>query len=342
MLCRNPFVRDKHGKTFFEKGMPRRWYEGIPFGCGQCLACRVKKRREWTTRLALEMIHHHYASFLTLTYDEHCVPVCFDGRTLDKDDFQRFMKRFRRNLDKEYERHIDVRYYMCGEYGTRGTERPHYHVILFGLSSDDPKVIRAVHQAWCVPGKGGVPTDKLKGIYTLDPLTEKRCAYVAGYVMKKLVKPSRRFKIVGDRRVLDRMASSRDENGRLAEFRLMSRRPGLGADSVFDLVALFRSNPAFRRWIMDQGDVPSKIRHFGKLLFLDRFIKTKLRDLLGITPDYSLYYEEMKQLYFEWFHNHALHKDCPTFTAYLVSLDDQRYKQLEAKVKRQLQRRSKI
>ncbi len=43
-------------------------------------------------------------------------------------DFQRFMKRFRKNLNKYSDEKI--RYYACGEYGPR-TFRPHFHMLLF-------------------------------------------------------------------------------------------------------------------------------------------------------------------------------------------------------------------
>lgn len=43
-------------------------------------------------------------------------------------DFQRFMKRFRKNLNKYSDE--KVRYYACGEYGPR-TFRPHFHCLLF-------------------------------------------------------------------------------------------------------------------------------------------------------------------------------------------------------------------
>lgn len=43
-------------------------------------------------------------------------------------DFQRFMKRFRKHLNKYSDE--KVRYYACGEYGPR-TFRPHFHFLLF-------------------------------------------------------------------------------------------------------------------------------------------------------------------------------------------------------------------
>lgn len=340
MLCRNPFVRDRKGDVFASSN-PRAWLDGVPFGCGKCLACRVKKRRDWTTRLALEMLQHQEGCFLTLTYDEDHVPWSFDSRSLDKTDLQKFMKRFRRNLEKYKGRSCPVRFYACGEYGSRGTERPHYHIVIFGVSDMDFDVISAVDAAWREPGKGGLGPGRSLGIWTLDPLNEKRIAYVAGYVMKKLIKPTRHYCVKNGKRLLDRGASQRDEHGTLSEFRLMSRRPGLGAGFVADIVALWQSSSAFRNALTKNGDVPSVIRHLGKNYFLDRFIKQKLRDALGIEYDPTVYYAEVRKEFFDWLFDTKLdHSE--NFVDYLVHKDDQRFKQLQDRIKRQLQRRSKI
>ena len=311
MLCRNPFVRDRKGNVFTSKN-PRDWLAGVPFGCGKCLACRIKKRREWTTRLILEMLKSESGCFLTLTYSEDYVPVTDTGyRTLAKRDLQLFFKRFRRNLEHFKGRSVPIRYFAVGEYGSHGTQRPHYHVLIFGVSDMDFDVLKSVDAAWSEPAKKGQRGNGISfGRWTLDPLNDKRIAYCAGYVMKKLINPKRNFKIissvkeVGDKRyditkrVVDRSASDRDENGVMAEFRLMSRMPGLGSGFIFDLVALYRSNAAFRQVLHDSGDVPSVIHAFGKNLFLDRFIKTKLRDLLGIEHDPTLYYGEVRDQFF--------------------------------------------
>lgn len=64
--------------------------------------------------------------FLTLTYDTRTVPISRCGRlSLDKQDFQLFMKRLRKcNPDTK------LKYYAVGEYGSESF-RPHYHLLLF-------------------------------------------------------------------------------------------------------------------------------------------------------------------------------------------------------------------
>ena len=51
---------------------------------------------------------------------------------LKKSDFQKFIKRLR----KDY----DIKYFACGEYGDK-TLRPHFHAILFGVNFSDDKII---------------------------------------------------------------------------------------------------------------------------------------------------------------------------------------------------------
>lgn len=343
MLCRNPFVRDKRGNVFFQKDNPRRLYEGIPFGCGKCLACRVKKRRDWTSRLLLEMLEHQHGAFLTLTYDELHVPWNEAGtsRTLSKRDFQLFMKRLRINLERRKKTSYPIRFYACGEYGVNGTQRPHYHIILFGVSDLDYDLITAIHNAWT--DKDGLPY----GFFRLDPLNAKRVAYVAGYIMKKLIAPRKVYKHLSDgTRVLDRDKSDRDDEGTQAEFRLMSRRPGIASESVKRWIELYQSSPAFRRKLVIDGDVTSVIHHMGQFLFLDRFLKKKLRESLGVEFDPTPYYEEMRAKFFAWrgtlTFKEKIDSHGPTFAEYLVHLDDQKYKQLEARIKRQVQKRGKI
>lgn len=122
----------------------------------------------------LESLTWEKTGFITLTYDDESVPMTdkcavFDGKvqlpyTLRKDDLQRFFKRLRKRLDSP------IRYYACGEYGSR-TFRPHYHFIGFGLDSDDRETIE---DAWPF------------GIVDIGDLTMASCNYVAGYVQKKL------------------------------------------------------------------------------------------------------------------------------------------------------------
>lgn len=136
---------------------------GTPFPCGQCLPCRINRRRIWTHRLMLEHLCSPDAVFLTLTYRDEDLP---DDAMLCKRDLQRFIKSVR----NYYRTSRRIRYYACGEYGER-THRPHYHAILFGVYEHEAS---AVSQLW---PHGGV---------AVGTVTPESIQYVAGYVCKKL------------------------------------------------------------------------------------------------------------------------------------------------------------
>ena len=135
MQCTNPvYLRDK------DMDVP----------CGKCLGCLISYRRMWSARMLHEAEYWDDAIFVTLTYSDEFVPKAYlTGRlTLKKEDLQKFFKRLRRRLDFESfgpsVRVRKIRYYACGEYGDKneyrkgkiGTERPHYHMIIFGMRAD--------------------------------------------------------------------------------------------------------------------------------------------------------------------------------------------------------------
>ena len=166
MLCRNPFVKDRSGKFIrlsVLTGDPDLRLYSQPFPCGQCLPCRINRRRVWTHRLILERTLWTDACFVTLTYDDEHLPP----HGVDKDEVQRFLKRLRKAIAP-----LKIRYYLCAEYGEH-TLRPHYHAIFFNLSESYAQLIA---NCWSY---GGV---------CVGSATPDSMQYVAGYITKKLVK----------------------------------------------------------------------------------------------------------------------------------------------------------
>lgn len=176
------------------------------YPCGQCIACRLNKVRDWTIRLMHESRFHQDSVFITLTYDPEHLPV--DG-CVHKEDIQLFMKRLRYY-------HPNVRFFACGEYGERYS-RPHYHLIIFGLSIKDPLFKGKVYDK---KSKGYYLKSKLwmNGNMYLGDVTYSSCRYVASYVNKKQFgKKGKEFY---------------QTNSLTPEFTLMSRRPGIGTEFV--------------------------------------------------------------------------------------------------------------
>lgn len=163
MMCRHPFVRDPTGKSFVASlSDPERLIDGVPFPCGQCLPCRINKRRVWTHRMMLESLCYEPfdQAFVTLTYeDEHLPP----GGVLVKKHLQDYIKRLRRKVEP-----VKLRYYACGEYGSL-THRPHYHLIIFGLGSSN-----LFSDCWHF------------GHTFVGEVERESIQYVAGYVSKKI------------------------------------------------------------------------------------------------------------------------------------------------------------
>ena len=188
----------------------------VSIPCGQCIGCRLDLSRQWADRMMIELDHSKTAVFLTLTYSPENVPVGMITEndvpiyTLDKRDTQLFLKRLR-----FYFHDKDIRFYCAGEYGDK-TARPHYHLIVFGLSLSDFSDARLLFK-----NELGDPvfvsdllSDRLwkKGRCTLANVSWRTCAYVARYCLKKQTGKNAIF-----------YARYNIE----PEFATMSRRPGL-------------------------------------------------------------------------------------------------------------------
>lgn len=168
--------------------------------CGRCVACRMRRAREWSLRLECESKYYDDICFTTLTYDELNIPYniyqldgedeefisdvvrgkeldCFSSisedtyffPTLSARDLQLFIKRLRKRLD------YPIKYYAVGEYGTK-RQRPHYHLMFFGLRPAD---WHYVEESWNY------------GFVLNKPFYPETCVYVAGYIQKKLYGPDR-------------------------------------------------------------------------------------------------------------------------------------------------------
>ena len=106
--------------------------------CGRCLSCCLAKQSSlnFLCQKELQKIYKQGlgASFVTLTYSDANVPYVSADKpymTLQKTDLQKFLKRLR-----DYVHRSDlpnIKFLACGEYGD-SFGRPHYHLVLFGLS----------------------------------------------------------------------------------------------------------------------------------------------------------------------------------------------------------------
>lgn len=136
--------------------------------CSKCPQCLARRSASWAFRLEQEQKISTSSCFITLTYENP--PLTKNGlSTLQKTDFQKFMKRLRKAI--HYQTQNKLKYYACGEYGGQ-LGRPHYHLILFNLPSDWINSSDKMHQTW---GLGHIQ---------IDPCNGASIRYVTNYVTK--------------------------------------------------------------------------------------------------------------------------------------------------------------
>lgn len=234
MLCRKP------------------WMNGaLAIGCGQCLPCRINRGRQWTWRQYMESLCHAENCFVTLTYDDAHLP---STGSLEPEELQLFIKRLRRAVNP-----LLLRFFAVGEYG-EDSERPHYHLSLFGMSGNTVVSYR---------GKPTIGTEVInacwgKGFVGVAEFNEATAQYTCGYIVKKL--------------------RDRNEGKQFAvpEFARMSNRPGIGAPAMVILAGDLASR--YMDW--STGDVPSSIRIGSRTIGLGRYCLQKLREAVGFSDGY--------------------------------------------------------
>jgi len=224
---------------------------GYTFGCWRCGPCRRRRRRSRTDRLLLESTQHSKAAFITCTYADEFLPHL---GSLVPSHLSDFMNRFHRSWPDE------VRWFGCGEYGTLG-QRPHYHLIVFGFQT-------CVNASWLWPRKDHGTCDCRQCSYVRDrwgmgkihlgQVSPDSMQYVAGYMSKESV------------------VKEKDLNGRHKEF-CRSSQPGIGSTVVPKLVEILVDNPSF----LKDGDVPQLLLVGNRKIFLDSYMRRKLRAEMG-------------------------------------------------------------
>jgi hypothetical protein len=203
----------------------------VKLPCGQCIGCRLERSRQWAIRCVHEASLYERNCFITLTYAPEHLPK---SGSLDKRDFQLFMKRLRKKYGS------GVRYFHCGEYGQTckvcgfsykvcfqrcrkwdpRIGRPHYHACLFNFDFED-------RDLWSVRNELPLYTSKALaelwpfGFSTIGDVTFESAAYVARYITKK---------VTGE--LADAHYEKASPSGEIfnvvPEYTTMSRRPGIG------------------------------------------------------------------------------------------------------------------
>lgn len=214
--------------------------------CGQCMPCRINKKREWVGKMLLEHAHSPVqGTFATLTYNPQHHP---ENGSLDVTELQRYIKRLRKRVGS-------FRYFGVGEYGSK-TWRPHYHVVLFGLPAHVFE--KPIRDAWSVDGEE-------IGFVQVGEVTRASISYVAGYTTKKMT------------------ANDHPElHGRKPEFSVMSKKPAIGYGGINHLIELLMTKTGSAA-LAEMEDVPNTFRIEGKVYPISQYWRQYMRYHLGIT-----------------------------------------------------------
>lgn len=179
--------------------------------CGQCIGCRLEKKRSWAIRCMHEAQMHDKNSFVTLTYDPQHLPP---DRGLDVRHWQLFAKRLRKHSGP-------FRFLHCGEYGLE-TLRPHYHAIIFGLDfgGDSIPVQRSGNSQFPLRISESLTRLWPYGFHSIGQVTFDSAAYVASYTTKRKTGPQAQLEV-------QRVDPTTGECWEVQpEYATMSRRPG--------------------------------------------------------------------------------------------------------------------
>lgn len=282
---------------------------GSVYGCGQCTPCRVNTARMWQHRMMLECTQHDVNSFWTLTYDDAHVPQT-NGGLLNL--VPRHLTIFLKRLRKDYQP-LKLRYFGVGEYGTK-TERPHYHLALFNYPHCERGVSSPNRAGYCCS-----ICERVKGVWGSGQvfggkLEDDSATYLCGYITKSLTKAE-------DSRLA----------GRHPEFSRKSLKPGIGAGFIPEVASTL-----IEHGLDDLPDVPTALRHGGKIRPLGRYLTRKLREQIGKEPGapesvLSQIQEELQPL------REMAKKIAPsglyreTLKTLILDLNEGRYRQLEAR-----------
>lgn len=191
--------------------------------CGQCIGCRLERSRQWAMRVMHEAQLHENNCFITLTYDNAHLP---SDKSLHYQDFQRFLKRFRKSIGAR-----KIRYYMAGEYGEK-YGRPHWHACIFGYDFHDKKLLKRTSAGSILYRSEELEKLWPFGHSSVGDVTFESAAYVARYIMQKQSsdkinpKTGKPWNAIYD--LTD--PETGEIYNRTPEFNKMSLKPGIGSE----------------------------------------------------------------------------------------------------------------
>lgn len=152
----------------------------VPIGCGNCIECRKKKKREWQIRLYEECEENKNGIFVTLTFSNESIRELgkeinnLDGYERDNAIASLAVRRFLERWRKKHKK--SVRHWLITELGHKGTENLHLHGIIWTDKREDINNIWKYGFTW-------IPSEKKK-------VGERAVNYIIKYITKVDIKHS--------------------------------------------------------------------------------------------------------------------------------------------------------
>lgn len=139
MKCYSP-ISISNKKLAFHSGYDK---PKLTVPCNNCEACRENVKNDWIIRTYYHWLNFYENGgrvlFVTLSYCWYSMPWVIDGdfkfMCFSHKDISRFINSVRKFIEVHY--HVTgIDYIITCEYGHNGTQRPHYHGLLFFPNDD--------------------------------------------------------------------------------------------------------------------------------------------------------------------------------------------------------------
>lgn len=230
------------------------------YPCGKCYECREAKIEAWQIRwkehLKTQLEKSSY--MLTLTYSDENLKYENGRSSLCYRDVQLFLKRLRKRQSK-IDNSVKLTYHGCGEYGTKYTKRPHYHILITNCIVDQCEF----ESIW----QNGI-------VHVGDNVTTATIKYVLKYTLKNSISNEEKKRVVyenGDFK--HNVYLSGKNKGRVCEKTFCSK--GIGKSYVTpELTKYYHENPSngyLWQDVKKNGQKISKVkplpRYYKELIF---------------------------------------------------------------------------
>lgn len=269
MPCYHPISAFKtaDGSVVFSERSYFNIVQNLDLPCGQCIGCRLERSRQWAMRCMHEAQLHEENCFITLTYNPEHLP---HDESLNHEHFKLFIKRLRKKLAPQR-----IRFYMAGEYGTKGG-RPHYHAAIFGWTPKDktkPAKTPAgslIYQSqeladcWRIRNKSTGEYESI-GFSSVGELTFESAAYIARYIVTKQTGKHNKYHNAYTDLKTGEIVKRKPEYNKMS-LRPMSGTKGESGGIAADWYKKYRSDVYPHDYVVVRGQKVKPPKYYDKIL----------------------------------------------------------------------------